>query len=121
MFCFRVFRKSISHACRGFCQVWKDEQNFRFQIVFGVFVLAVMFVLPTTSSEKVLLIILISLVLLAEMINTVFERMADVLKPRIHDYIAQIKDITAAMVLVTAFLVVVAGLIIFVPYLSEIF
>ena len=55
--------------------------------------------------------------LVMELINTVFERVVDILKPRVHPYARLIKDLMAATVLITSIVAVVVGIIIFYPYI----
>jgi diacylglycerol kinase len=55
--------------------------------------------------------------MLMELANSAVERVADILKPRIHDYVKEIKDIMAAAVFLASMSAVVIGLIIFLPYL----
>jgi diacylglycerol kinase len=50
-----------------------------------------------------------------ELANSAVERIADILKPRIHSYVKEIKDITAAAVMISAILSIIIGLIIFIP------
>jgi len=58
-------------------------------------------------------------VLILEMLNTVFEKLVDLYKPRLHDYVKDVKDIMSAIVLVASVASVVIALFIFVPYLLE--
>jgi diacylglycerol kinase len=51
------------------------------------------------------------------MLNTVFERLVDMLKPRVHLYVRDIKNITSSMVLITAVSAVIIGILIFGQYL----
>lgn len=60
--------------------------------------------------------IMIAAVFILEMLNTVFERLSDILQPRLHHYIGEIKDLMSAVVLVAALASAIIGLIIFVPY-----
>jgi diacylglycerol kinase len=55
-------------------------------------------------------------VLVLESLNTIFEHLSDILKPRLHDYVRIIKDIMAATVLITSLGALVVGIIIFWPY-----
>ena len=52
-----------------------------------------------------------------ELINTIFEKVVDVLRPRIHHYAEVIKDIMAAAVLVSSIGAVIIGVLIFLPYI----
>jgi diacylglycerol kinase len=61
------------------------------------------------------------LVLTAEMINTTIEKLSDIVSPQKNEHIRVIKDISAAVVLLSSFIAMIAGLIIFVPYLWQLF
>ncbi|NCP17069.1 diacylglycerol kinase [Candidatus Kuenenbacteria bacterium CG_4_9_14_3_um_filter_39_14] len=107
--------RSFSYALRGFKFVWQ-EQNFKIQILIALIVVILMYLYNLTRLERVALIIVISAVLILESLNTIFEHLADILKPRLHDYIMIIKDIMAAIVLMASIGAVIIGLLIFWPY-----
>ncbi len=109
--------KSFRYAFKGLATVFNEEQNFRIQIIAALVVFILMFVLGTKNWEKVALILVICLVLVLELINSIFERMVDMLKPRVHFYVEAIKDIMAAAVLLASLTALAVGLIIFIPYL----
>ncbi len=109
--------KSISRAWRGLIKVWQDEQNFRIELLIALFVTAMMFYLHITLKEAVILILVIFTVLILEIINTVMERMADILKPKIHHYVAVLKDMMAAAVLLASIAAIIIGILIFYPYI----
>ncbi|MFA7663036.1 MAG: diacylglycerol kinase [Patescibacteria group bacterium] len=119
MFSLKLFFKSLANAARGLVGVWKNEQNFRFQVFFGLIVVVATLIFLSDPIEKSIIFLLICLVLVAELINTAFERMADILKPRIHPYIEQIKDILAAMVLIVSLFACIIGMVIFIPRILE--
>jgi undecaprenol kinase len=110
----RIF-KSFKYASKGFYYALKEEQNFRFHVVSAILVYILMLLLDTSNLEKAFLILLTGLVMVAELINSIFERIVDILKPRLHPYAMKIKDMTAAIVLLAAVVSLVCGLIIFVP------
>ena len=66
--------------------------------------------------QAIILILVIASVLVLELINTIFEKMVDILRPRIHYYAEVIKDVMAAAVLVTSIAAVIVGILIFAPY-----
>jgi len=113
--------KSFKYALKGIYYAFREEQNFRFHIIFAILVIVLMFFLKTSTLEKIILIILISFVLIAELLNSIFERIIDILKPRLHPYAKKIKDMTAGVVFIAAFVSFVCGLIIFIPKIFEIF
>jgi diacylglycerol kinase len=80
-----------------------------------------MFLFPTRTLEKIALFIAIFAVLVIELINTIFERVVDILKPSVHPYAQLVKDIMAAAVLLSSIGSIIVGIIIFWPYFKELF
>lgn len=111
--------KSFKYAINGVRITLREEQNFRVHMVSGVLVALIGWALHIEALEWVALVIVSGLVLLAEMVNTIFERIVDVLKPRIHPFAEVVKDMMAATVVLAVFVAVIVGLIIFVPYLVD--
>lgn len=115
----RNFRKSLSHAARGFFYALKNERNFQIELLAAMAVLFLIWYFKIKNWEAIILVLMIMWVLVAELINTVMERIVDMLKPRIHPYARLIKDIMAAVVLISSVVALVVGIIIFLPYLRE--
>jgi len=115
------FIRSVVHAVRGVQHAGTTEKNFRLEIVAGVLVIALMYLLPVSHQEEVVLVLVIAGVLVVELINTAIERVVDMLKPRVHPYARIAKDVMAAAVLVTSLGAVIVGLIIFSPYIVHLF
>ncbi|HTM68696.1 MAG TPA: diacylglycerol kinase [Candidatus Binatia bacterium] len=110
------FGKSLRYAAKGIMVVAKEEQSFRLQLLAAVAVTALMFALDLRTPEKALLTLAMVLVLVLELVNSIFERMVDILKPRIHHYVEDIKDIMAGTVLVASVGALLIGALIFWPY-----
>jgi undecaprenol kinase len=108
---------SFKYAARGLKKVFREEQNFQIHIVFTVLVLILAIYFQIPLWQYIILILLIALVLILEIINSIIERLIDMLKPRIHQYVKDIKDMGAALVFVGALTAVIVGLLIFVPHL----
>ncbi len=115
------FFKSFGCAFRGLKYVLKNEQNFQLEIVVGVFVTMLMYIFDIRDWQKVVLFLVIFSVLVIELINTIVERMIDILKPRVHPYAQLVKDVMAAVVLITSIGAVIVGFIIFWPYFRDMF
>lgn len=115
----RLF-KSFKYAASGLYKIFKEEQNLQIQFGAGFFVLILAWFFNVSKFELLLLIFSIGLVLLMETINSAVERIADVLRPRINEYIKEVKDITAAAVMLASLISVIVGTIIFWPYIMEI-
>ena len=113
---FRTLIKSFRYAARGVKYAFQNGQNFRIQIAAACLVILMMFIFSVTRNEAIILCLLIVLVLVLELINTTFEKMVDLLKPRLHHYVEIIKDLMAAMVLLASLGALIVALIIFVPH-----
>jgi diacylglycerol kinase len=118
---FKKLFKSFHYAGRGLKYVLKNEQNFQLEILAGIFIVILMFLFPTRALEKIALFIVVFAVLVIELINTIFERVVDILKPRVHPYAQLVKDIMAAAVLLSSIGAVIVGVIIFWPYFQDLF
>lgn len=115
----RRFKRSLKHALDGLGYAIKNEKNFRVEVVIAVVVLLAVYLLKVKNWEAIILILMIMFVLISELTNTVLERVVDILKPRIHPYARLIKDLMAAVVLITSMVSVIIGVIIFYPYLRD--
>lgn len=107
---------SFQFAFSGLGSLIRKEQSFRIHLIAAVAVVALGAYLQIKLWQWCLIILMIALVLILEMLNTVFERLADMLKPRLHHYVKEIKDILSAVVLVVAVASALIALLIFVPY-----
>jgi undecaprenol kinase len=115
----KQFFKSLKYAIQGLRDIARREQSFRIQLFAGSIVVVLIFIFPMATWERVLLIVMISAVLVLEVINSIFERISDALKPRLHPMVREVKDMMAGAVLITAITsIIVAGLI-FWTYLKE--
>ena len=111
------FEKSLKHAFNGLNLIVKNERNFRIILVFSVFVITAGFIFRITHFEWVAITIVIALVFVSETINSVIEAICDTVS---HDFKVNIKyakDVSAGAVLVSSLVSIVAGLLIFVPYI----
>ncbi len=115
----RIFARSIHCAIKGLRLIFKEEQNFRLEIAgaFGVLFLSFMF--HVTRSEFFILLVMIFFVLTIEIINTIVERLLDMLKPRLHMHVEVIKDMMAGAVLCVSMIAAIIGFMIFIPYILE--
>lgn len=120
MFSWFKFIRGLKYAFNGLSYIWQ-EQNFRIQFAISLVVIFFMFYFGLGRLEKVAIFFVIIFVLILESLNTIFERLSDILKPRLHEYVHIIKDIMAAIVLIASFGAIIIGLLIFLPYLSAIF
>jgi len=84
-------------------------------------VVVAMLYFPLSMWERVALLLLITAVLVLELINSVFERISDGLKPRLHPMVKDIKDIMAGAVFLSSLVAAIIGILIFWPYLQALY
>jgi len=113
------FKRSLRHAIDGIVYAVSRERNFRIEIVVAFFVVVFILVFKVKNWEAIILILMMMWVLILELINTVLERVVDILKPRIHPYARLIKDLMAAVVLISSIVALIVGIIIFYPYIRD--
>jgi undecaprenol kinase len=113
------FRRSLGHALDGLSYAVAQERNFRIELSVAFFVCFFIFVFKIKNWEAIVLILMIMWVLIAELANTVLERVVDILKPRIHPYARLIKDLMASIVLISSTVAIIVGIIIFYPYFRD--
>lgn len=105
--------KSINHAWCGLRIFMKTEVHARLHLTAAVMVLFAGWIFDFSLFEWLFVIISIGLVFLAEIFNTVLERMMDFVHPDVHPEVKVIKDMAAGAVLWISFIVFIVGLILF--------
>ncbi len=109
-------KRSFYNAFTGLKLLWR-EQSFRIQIFITLLVIILMYLLRLEIQDKITLLIVIVLVLGAETINTLLEKLIDHLHPAPHDRIALIKDALAGLVLIFCLFAIIIGFLIFSKYI----
>lgn len=115
----KSFTRSLRHAVNGLSYAIRNEKNFQNELVVACLIILAMAYYKVSPSEMIVLFLVMMGVLVMELLNTVMERIADILKPKIHPYIRVVKDLMAASVLVSSLLAIIVGMIIFIPHIME--
>lgn len=115
MISFKRLLKSFSYASRGLFKTWREEQNLQIHTLAALAVFTAAYLFGVSQFEWLVLLLTVLLVFLMEIVNSAIERVTDILKPRIHGYVKEIKDIMAAAVMISAIGAFVVGLVIFGP------
>lgn len=113
----RRFFKSLKRAVRGLVHVARFENSFRLELFAAFVVIVLLIVFPLATWERVLLLLMTSAVLVLEMLNSIFERISDALKPRLSPVVKDVKDMMAGAVLLTSLTALVVAIMIFWSYL----
>jgi diacylglycerol kinase len=114
----RGLSNSFRAAWRGLLLAFKGERTFRVMIAMGLLMVAVVSTAPLALWERLLLLLLTGSVLVLELLNSMVERLVDLLKPRLSTYIGEVKDLMAAAVLTTSIFAAIIALLILLPHLT---
>jgi undecaprenol kinase len=112
----RIVWRSIRHAARGLAFALARERNFQIECGVAICVVALALVLGFVPWEWAVLLLVIGWVLTLEIMNTIVERILDIVKPNVHPYVRVVKDMAAGMVLMAAFIAVLIGIFLFLPH-----
>lgn len=115
------FLQSFNCATKGILRTIQEESHFRFHLVTSCVVILLALCLHFSRIEWLLLLLTISQVIVAELINTAIEAAVDLsIGDNWHAMAKKAKDIAAGAVLLAAGMAVVMGIILFGPYLLSI-
>ena len=104
---------SFNYAFEGIIHVLRTQRNMRIHFAIAVIVLVVAIFADVTKLELVALLLAISFVLVAEMINTAIEGAIDVATSSFDPLAKLAKDIAAGAVLIAAINAVAVGYLVF--------
>ncbi len=107
--------KSSTHAWRGIGLLLKTTHNAWVHIFFAVLAVYLGFLLFISSLEWVAIVFAIGFVFVAEAFNTAIEIDIDLTSPEFHPYARDTKDVASGAVLLSVFVAILVGLIIFLP------
>ncbi|MGI5898067.1 MAG: diacylglycerol kinase family protein [Candidatus Dojkabacteria bacterium] len=114
------FFKSQGYARNGIKLIFKNERNFRIDLVAAALVVILGFVLKISHFEWIAISLVISMVLISEAINSAIEALCDTVSQDYKVNIKYAKDVSAGAVLVSVLVSVITGIIVFLPYISKI-
>ena len=109
--------KSFGYALRGLGFVLKSQHNAWIHLGVTLAVTAAGALLQLPAEEWRWVVLAIALVWVAEIVNTAFEHLCDVVQPEFHVSVKAAKDVAAAAVLVAAVAAAVIGAIVFAPFI----
>jgi diacylglycerol kinase (ATP) len=116
-FSFTARLHSFRYALAGLRTLLLTQHNAWLHAAATVVVAAAGLVLGLSRAEWCWLVLAMTLVWVAEALNTALEFLADAVTQEFHPLILQAKDVAAAAVLIAAIGAVVVGLLVFGPHL----
>ena len=113
--------RSFQNALRGIGQVIRQQRNARIHAAATVAALLLAAALGLSPLEWALLVIVITLVWSAELMNSAVEAAVDLAQPAAHPLAGLAKDAAAGAVLLAALAALLVGGILFLPRLAALF
>jgi undecaprenol kinase/diacylglycerol kinase (ATP) len=107
--------RSFLFAFNGLRILLREEHNARIHMLGAVFAILLGVLLQLSPVEWLAITLCIGIVFVLEILNSAIERLADFVAPNHHQLIGQVKDLSAAGVLVGAVTSLIIGLLIFIP------
>jgi diacylglycerol kinase (ATP) len=111
--------QSLNWAFEGVIHVLRTERNMRIHFALATAVLILAFSYGVTKLELMALLVAISFVLIAEMVNTAIEATIDLATTSFDPLAKMAKDIAAGAVLIASVNAVVIGYLVFADRLTE--
>ncbi len=108
---------SVKHALNGVLYTFRTQPNFQVHLIFAILAITAGIYFQVSTAELAVILFIIGLVIVAEMINTSIESVVDLAIDQFHEKAKVAKDVSAGMVLVSATIAVLVGIVIFLPRL----
>jgi diacylglycerol kinase len=112
--------KSFGFAFDGLKAAILRGRNFRIQIAIGIAACVLGTIVKLSFPEWLDLVIVITLVLILELVNTSIEALVDLISPEIQEKAKVAKDLAAATVLVASIGSLIIGMLLFLPHFISI-
>ncbi len=107
--------KSVGYAFKGAYLLITTEASVKVQFFIGVIMTALGFYFNLSTTEWIIQIVTIALIMALEGLNTAIEEIADFIHPEHHKKIGLIKDLAAGAVFIFAIAAVIIGCIMYIP------
>lgn len=117
----RRFINSMKYALAGIIRFHKSEPNSRLHLLAAIIVISAGLWFKISHLSWVGVILCIGLVWCAEMFNTAIEKVMDIISPGKSEQVRIIKDLAAGAVLTAAIIAAITGIVIFLPYIIQLF
>lgn len=118
-FSFKKLFSSFKFAISGIKIIFREEQTFRTQISIAILVTIAIFYFNLSPTESIVIFTIIFLVLMAELINSLFERILDIIRFSSDIRVKKIKDMSSGIVLLCSLAAAIIGILIFLPHLGK--
>lgn len=115
----RKHQISFRHAFAGLVYAFTTQPNFIIHFILSILAILAAIILKVSDLKMIGLIIMIAIGLAAEMINTAIESITDLVTDEWKKKAKIAKDVSAGMVLLTAFSAIIVATIVLLPPLLQ--
>jgi diacylglycerol kinase (ATP) len=105
--------KSFTYAFEGLVCLLRSEKNMWIHLAATIIVIFAGIYKNITNTDWCFIVVAIGLVWISEAFNTAMERLCNVVTKDLHPVIKQVKDISAAAVLISAVIAILIGSFVF--------
>ncbi|GGP83342.1 diacylglycerol kinase [Shewanella ulleungensis] len=110
----RVFR-ATGFSLKGLKAAWENEAAFRQEAVLAIVMLPIALLVNISTSERILLIMTLMIVLIVELLNSAIEAVVDRVGDEIHPLSGQAKDIASAAVFLSLAMCAITWAMVLIP------
>lgn len=110
------YYKSCKYSLEGLKDTFKTERSFHLWFICFLGSILFAIVLQFTLRDYLLVMIIFSLILIVELLNTAIEHTVDLVTKEIHPLAKKAKDCGSAASFVITFLGILLGILILLPY-----
>jgi diacylglycerol kinase (ATP) len=107
--------KSVGYAFKGLMILVKTEKSIQLQLIFAGVVTIAGFYYNISTTEWMIQLTMIAVVMSVEGANTAIEYIADFIHPEHHPEIGLIKDVGAGAVFIASIVAIIIACIIYIP------
>ena len=111
--------ESIGYAFEGIAYAFRYGRNFKIQLGFAALISILAFVLNVDFYQWAILILIFTVVLILELVNTAIETVVDMVSLKFHPLAKIAKDVSAGAVLIASSASILIGIFIFLPKLLK--
>ena len=120
-FSLEKFQQSLKQAKDGLKLAFRQEHTFRIFCFLAIIVFSFMIIFRASGIEALMLILVVTIMLSLELLNSQIEKTLDIVHPQASLKVKEIKNMSAAAILVAATGSAILGIFIFLSLIGKLF
>jgi len=115
----KKFIDSVNHSLSGIIHAFKTEKNMKIHFSIAILVIFASILMHVTRFELIAIVLSITLVMFAELVNTAVEAVVDLITDEYHELARIAKNVAAGGVTLTAINALIVGYLVFYRKISS--